>query len=178
MAFAFTVGTSDDVGANSYASVQEWIDAFPEGTDGADLSAIAATTLQRHLVNATRFIDQLPWNGRPKYEDNQPRLALPRYDLLVGPGNPRLREGDTLPSDELPWVVRDAVILLAEAERVSGQLLWRPKKDRDQVLSKKRSITGSSKEYADPLAARRYPEAAALVRGLHSTLSTPTLLAI
>lgn len=167
MAVTFIVGGADTDGANSYASVADYLAINREvGVDGADLTALEETVIERHLMSATRFVDQHHWLGMPKHEDNMPRLGLPRDSMVVGCGNTHYREGYLLPNDEIPWVVVHAVCLLAEEERASGKTLWRPSRDRAQVTSSKRSIVGSSKVFADPLSPRRYPAIEKLLAGL------------
>lgn len=169
MPFTLVKGGADDPAANSYADRADFLALFQDQSeiDGADLTAIAPETIERYLIEATRFVDQLEWNGDPKYEDNVPRLALPRFSLVVGPGSPQYREGLVLADDEVPWVVIHAVCILADARRVSGKTLWHPVQHRRDVLKRKKSIVGSEKEWADPLAARGYPAAMTLLEGLH-----------
>jgi hypothetical protein len=137
------------------------------GIDGADLTAIADEVLEGHLMSATRFVDTLPFHGDSKHDDNVRRLALPRFSLVVGCGNPHLRRGDTLDHEVVPWVAVDAAIVLAEEERVRGELLWRPSQDRRHVVASRKCTTGG-RTFADPLAPRIYPLAHSLLKGLHA----------
>lgn len=160
------------VGAVSYASVTAYRDWC--ASRGIDLTGVSDTTLQRHLANATAFLDQLAWNGASRWTDNLPRLGLPRYDLVVGCGSPYFEEGTLLRHDEVPWTVPQATIILANEERLSGEDLNKPRDPSRVVVEKSIGSAGISKKFAtstdQPEASvgrRYYPEAMALVRGLH-----------
>lgn len=189
MASVFLVGDAGTRGANSWASVQEYRDFFPGGLGygDTDLSAIADTDLQRHLVIAAQFMGQLPWHGSTKqdaedeYSGWPPRLPLPRYNLWVGKPCHYSLAGIAVVGDTVvPWVVKAAQIHLAEEQRTRQSLgqteLYRARTDRSEVLEEKKSLTESSKTWADPLAPRTYAVVEDLLRGLyHAGHSTPVI---
>jgi hypothetical protein len=172
MAFEVEDG-SGIVGAVSYASVACYRSFCDER--GIDLTGVSDTTIQKHLVSGTALVDTVRWNGRPRFLDNLRRRGLPRLDLKVGPGNAHYAEGYIVPPDEIPWVVPEAVCILAEFERSTGEGLMVPRDPAKVVVEKevgpiKKKFAGSvAKGVAEAVGQRRYPEAEALLRGLHGS---------
>jgi len=169
MPLVFIVGGAHTPGANSYATVERYRELLGgQGEDGVDLDLLSELVIQRHLINASRFIDQLRWLGSPlESAPTTPRLGMPRKGLEVF-GSLHFEEGWTLPEDSVVWLVTDAVCLFAEDERLTGRLIWRSR-DMANVLKSKRSILGSSKTWEDSGAGRTYPQAMSLLKGLYDT---------
>lgn len=191
MGAVFLVGDSSVAGANSWVSVAEFLGHFPGdlGFNGDDLTAVAATTVQRHLIEAARMLGMVPWNGTTKTDDASqvaeliPRLPFPRYSCEVEEGaHPSLYGVLVIDDTVTPGVVKVAQIELAEELRIRAadgeRPAWRGVVDRRNVLKSKTSIVGSSKTWDDPGAALRFPRVEALVRGLHSYSRHPMAVAV
>ena len=183
MAFLVEDGSGVVAGAGdvlSYADVALYLSFWQDtGLDGTDLTAIDAAVVQRHLVSATRFLDQLAWNGQPVYHDGQRRTAIPR-DAWVVYGSPYYLDGEQIPNDVLPVQVADACCNLAEIERSTGEPLGRARDLSKVVIAKGLGRGAITKKFADGKAPRSYPDAMGLVQGLHGSAASqrPLLLAV
>lgn len=168
---AFTPQPDGDFvpGANSYVDVAAFRDFWGD-RDSMRLTGLTDGQIQEGCVNASEWIDQYPWVGLPTSDDpTVRRLAWPRAYAVWQHGNARYRAGFIISSAIVPTSIRDAVCVVAMEdilERVNLQ-------DDPRTKLTSKTIGPIKKDFAAPLAGRRFPAAEALVAGLWKVRTGP-----